>query len=290
MALLNSAPRLESARSRFEAVALFLVHSNLHISLSATSIALVTMLLVDLPIDPVPLFIVFAAAMFVYSLNRFTDLEEDEQNVPGRAAFTREHGRLLLALGVGLYLIAIVVAVVLDLPGARYTVIPLLVTIAYSFFRLKRVFLVKNLTVGVAWGLIPLGVGFYYDVLETTGIVFLAAYVTAMLTIAAIVFDIKDIDGDRAAGISTVPVVFDPHRTRILAQISNVAVAASVLICVAVGLVPPTFLVLLAFNAYVGGYIPFATRDRSVLFYGFIIDGEQLFLACCVLALELTAW
>ncbi|WP_394328098.1 UbiA family prenyltransferase [Halostagnicola kamekurae] len=286
----RSAPRLESARTRLEAIALFLVNSNLHISLSATSIALVTVLLIDLRLEVVPLFIVFAATMFVYSINRVTDLEEDARNVPGRAAFTREYGRLLLALGVGLYVLAIGVAVVLELPGARYTVIPLLVTIAYSFFRLKRVFLVKNLTVGVAWGLIPLGVGYYYGVLEAPGIVFLAAYVTTMLTVAAIVFDIKDIDGDRAAGIRTVPVVFDTRRTRILAQFSNVAVAASVVVCVVGNLVPVTFLVLLAFNAYVGTYIPFATRDRSVLFYGFVIDGEQIFLACCVLALELTLW
>ncbi len=241
-------------------------------------------------VDPIPLFLVFAATMFVYSLNRFTDLEEDERNVPDRAAFTKRHGRLLLTLGVGLYVLAIGVAVVLDLPGAGYMVIPLLVAIAYSYLRLKKLFLVKNLTVGFAWGLIPLGVGVYYDILETPGILFLAGYITAMLTVAAIVFDIKDIEGDRAEGIRTVPVVFNPRGTRILSQALNVAIASSVLLAVSTGLVPAAFLVLLAFNAYVGLYIPFATRDRGPLFYGFVVDGEQIFLACCVLLLEILVW
>ncbi|WP_459890108.1 UbiA family prenyltransferase [Halostagnicola bangensis] len=273
-----------------KALALLLVHSNVHISLSATSIALVTMVLLDLRIDPIPLFIVFAATMFVYSLNRFTDLEEDERNVPDRAAFTKRYGRLLLTLGVGLYLVAIGVAVVLDLPGAGYMVIPLLVAIAYSHFRLKKVFLVKNLTVGLAWGLIPLGVGVYYEVLEEPELLFLAGYVTAMLTVAAIIFDIKDIEGDREEGIRTVPVVFNPERTRLISQGLNVAIASSVLVAALAALIPSTFLVLLAFNAYVGGYIPFATRDRGPLFYGFVVDGEQIVLVCCVLVLDILVW
>ncbi|WP_226006972.1 UbiA family prenyltransferase [Natrinema salinisoli] len=268
----------------------FLVHSNLFISLATVSVALTTALLANLPLDPLPLFIVFAATMFVYTVNRFTDLEEDEQNVPQRAAFTKRYGRLWLAVGVGLYVVAVATAVALDVSGAVYMLLPLAVVFLYSVGGVKRVFLVKNLVVGFAWGAIPLGVGYYYGQLRSPEILFLFAYVTVMLTIAAVVFDVKDIEGDRAAGIPTVPNLFGPRWTRIPSLLATVAVAAGVIALVGSGAIPRRFLVVLAMNAYVAAYIPFATPDRGPLYYGFVVDGEHVFLAAVVVALEWAIW
>jgi 4-hydroxybenzoate polyprenyltransferase len=267
----------------------FLVHSNLFISLAAASVVVTTTALADLPFDPLPFFIVFAAAMFVYTINRFTDLEEDRENVPGRAAFVERAGLVWLALGVGLYLGAIGVAVWLELPGAGYLLLPAVVAGLYTL-GVKRVFLVKNLFVGFAWAVIPLGVGVYYEQLLTREVLFLAVYVGIMITIAAAIFDIKDIEGDRNEGIATIPTAFGPRWTRIVAQLANGLVAAGVVTLVAVGVLDARFLVLLAFHAYVGCYIPFASRDRGPLFYGGVVDGEHVFLAALVLALEWLVW
>lgn len=260
-----------------------LVHGNVFISLAATSVAVTTILLVERTPDPVALFIVFAATMFVYSVNNVTDLAEDERNVPARAAFTRKYGRHFLALGVVLYLVAVGVAVVWGLPRAEFLLLPVVVTVLYSLFRVKRVLLVKNLLVGVAWGTIPLGVGVYYGVLRTVEIVFLAAFFTVMLTVAAAVFDVKDVSGDRTSGIRTVPVVFGVGTTRRLAAAVTCAATAGVVVAVSLGVVPGEFLVLLGFLAYVCAYVPFATPDRGPLYYGFLVDGEHVFLALLVL-------
>jgi 4-hydroxybenzoate polyprenyltransferase len=268
----------------------FLVHSNLFISLATVSVALTTVLLADLPLEPLPLFIVFAATMFVYTVNRFTDLEEDERNVPRRAAFTKRYGQLWLAVGVGLYVAAIAIAVALGVSGAVYMLLPLVVVFLYSVGGVKGVFLVKNLVVGFAWGAIPLGVGYYYDQLYSPGILFLFAYVTIMLTIAAVIFDVKDIEGDRAEGIPTVPNLFGPRWTRIPSLVATVAVAAGVVALVGSGMLPRRFLVVLAMNAYVVAYIPFATPDRGPLYYGFVVDGEHVFLAAVVIVLEWAIW
>lgn len=268
----------------------FLVHSNLFISLAAASVVVTTTVLADLPFDPLPFFIVFAATMFVYTVNRFTDLEEDRANVPRRAAFVERYGLVWLALGVGLYLGAIGVAIWLEIPRAGSLLLPLVVALLYSLGGVKRVFLVKNCFVGFAWAVIPLGVGVYYEQFWTVEILFLAAYIGVMITIAAAVFDIKDIEGDRNEGIATIPTAFGPRWTRIVAQFANGLVAAGVLGLVATGVLDARFLVLLAFHAYVGCYIPFASRDRGPLFYGGIIDGEHVFLAAIVLVLEWLVW
>ncbi|WP_424016613.1 UbiA family prenyltransferase [Halorientalis pallida] len=265
------------------------VHSNVFIALAAASVAVTASRLCRYPLDPVPICIVFAATLFVYSWNRLTDLAEDERNVPGRAAFTRRYGRPLAAVGAALYLGAIGLAFVRGLPGAPFLWLPAAVVGLYSLGRLKRLFLVKNLLVGVSWGIVPLGVGVYVGRLQPT-LVFFAGYVTVMLTTAAVVFDIKDIPGDRREGISTVPVRYGPATTRRVAQLVNLAAAAAVVALVWTSLLPHRFLLLLAFNAYVGAYVPLATRDRGPLFYGFVIDGEHVFLAALVLALDAVGW
>jgi len=282
--------RPSSWASSLAAVARFLVHSNLFISLATVSVVVTTTRLADLPLEALPVFIVFAATMFVYTVNRFTDLAEDERNVPERAAFTKRYGRYWLPVGVGLYAVAVAVAVALGLSGARYLVLPLAVVLLYSVGGIKRVFLAKNLVVGFAWGAIPLGVGYYYGRLFAPEILFLAAYVTVMITIAAVIFDVKDIEGDRAEGIPTVPNRFGPARTRQLSLLSTAAVALAVVGCVAAGVVPAAFLAVLAMNAYVCAYVPFATPDRGPLYYGFVVDGEHVFLAAVVLALEWLVW
>ena len=269
------------------AVLAFLVHSNIFISTAATGVALSTMLLVELRPDPLALFIVFAATLFVYSLNRLTDIEEDRENVPGRADFTDRYGRALFAVGVGLYLVAVVGAVALGLPGAPLLVLPAVVAALYSLFRVKQLLLVKNLIVGLSWGIIPLGVGVYYGTGPTVGIVFLSAFFTLMLTVAAAVFDIKDIEGDSGEGIRTAPIAFGVSETRMGALAVTAVVALAVVAAVAFGVVPRRFLVLLGFLGYVAAYIPFATRDRGSLFYGLVIDGEHVFLTALVVTTEL---
>jgi 4-hydroxybenzoate polyprenyltransferase len=267
-------------------VVLFFVHSNLLISTAATSVALSTILLAELPVEWLPLFIVFAVTLFVYSFNRLTDLAEDEQNVPQRASFIEDYGFALLVLGTVLYFLATVAAIVAGIRGSPAMVVPLGVAVLYSVFGLKRVLLVKNLLVGLSWGLIPLGVGVYYEVLLTFDILFMFVFITAALTIAAVVFDIKDIEGDSAEGIRTVPVLAGPRRTRQFAAGATALLAAGVAGLLAVGLLDARYAALLVFLAYMIGYTPFATTDRTALFYGFVIDSEHILLAAVLLAAE----
>jgi 4-hydroxybenzoate polyprenyltransferase len=273
----------DTGAARTDALGLFvtgaelLVHSNLFIAVSATSVAVTTVLVADLSIEAVPLFIVFAATLFVYSFNRITDLAEDEENLPRRARFTRRYGRVLFVAGLVLYAVALVAAFALELPGAPFVVLPVVVGGVYSVGRAKRVLVVKNLVVGLAWGAIPLGVGGYDGALRDAEVRVIAAFFAVTLTVAAALFDIKDIEGDRREGIRTVPNVYGPRATRLASAAVFVAVVPVV---VAASVAVSTDLsVLLGHLAYVIGYTPFATRDRGALFYGLVVDGEHIFLA-----------
>ncbi|WP_436934606.1 UbiA family prenyltransferase [Halovenus marina] len=271
-----------TVRAYAVATVLALVHSNVLISLSAASVVVTTVGLADLQLEVLPVAIVFAVTVFVYSFNRLADRAEDETNVPSRTEFIDQHGRALLAAGIALYASATVLAILSEIPGAPAMILPLLVAVLYSTVGLKRLFLVKNLLVGLSWGLIPLGVGVYYDALLTADILFLFGFVTVMLTIAAAVFDIKDIEGDRQEGIRSVPIVLGPAWTRRLAAAATLLVAVVVFGAIFSGLLPERYAVLFGFLAYIFSYCLFATEDRTTLFYGFVIDSEHILLACLV--------
>lgn len=264
-------------------IILYLVHSNVFISVATTSIALITILFLELPIQYIPLFIVFAATLFVYNLNRFTDRVEDARNNPARAAFFSRYGRYWLLIGIASYILAIAIGIWFSVPMAEYLILPLLVGLVYSVFRAKEILLVKNLLVGISWGIIPVGVGAYYGVLWRVELLFLTGFVTCMIVIAAIIFDIKDITGDKNAGIRTIPILIGPRRTRQLGLLSTLIVTVLVIVIVLLDVVPTKYLVVLVLNGYVASYIPFAEEYRGPLFYGFIVDGEHIFLGVIVL-------
>lgn len=276
-----------SALAFAQRVVLLAVHSNLLISLSATAVVVSTIVLADLPFDPVPLFIVFAVTLFVYSFNRLTDLAEDERNVPMRASFIERYGTVLLAVGGILYAVAVGLALVQGIPGAPAMVVPLAVAVLYSVVGVKRLLLVKNLLVGLSWGMIPLGVGVYYEQLVTVDILFTFGFITTALTIAAVVFDIKDIEGDRLEGIRTVPLVVGVDRTRQLAAGSSLCLGLITAGLIAVGPLHWQYLLLVPFTWYMTGYSIAARVARTPLFYGFIIDSEHLFLAAGLACAEL---
>jgi len=280
----HTSSRTDSVPAR---TVLFLVHSNLLISFAATGIAVATVLLVGLMLRPVPLFIVFAVTMFVYSFNRIADFAEDKQNVPSRATFISRYGKPLLGLGIGLYAVAVGFVALQGVPAAPALGLPLVVALLYSTVGLKRILLVKNLLVGISWGLIPTGVGVYYGVFPNTEILFLAGFTTAILTIAAVVFDIKDIQGDQAEGIRTVPIIVGPSWTRRLAAGATLLLGVLVAVLVTTGVLPQRYAVLLGYSGYVFTYSLFATRERSPLFYGFVIDSEQIWLALVLVAADL---
>lgn len=269
------------------AVVRALVHGSVWISLGAASVAVSTALLAGFPLEFGPPFLAFSVTLFVYSFDRVADRDADERTVPRRAAFVRSYGRAIALAGVALYLLAACLAVALELPAVQAMALPPLVAVLYTSAGLKRVFLVKNLLVGAAWGLVPLGVGAYYGAPARVEVVAFAGFIAAMLTIAAAIFDVKDVAGDAERGIRTLPTEFGPRVTRRIAAAATVAVAAVVVALVVGGALPRRFLAVLPFSVYVLCYSVVATPDRGPLFYGFLVDGEHLFLAAVLLATEL---
>jgi len=259
----------------------WIVYSNFHLSLGAAFVAYASLFILRLPFDPMVLFIPFAGTMFIYNLNRHTDSTEDLVNVPERKHFITESGRNLLIAGMVLYLIALFVSAWRNLPTFFIVLLPCIIAVFYSIFRLKKYYILKNLLVASAWGMTPLVAGFYFGTFNLA-VLTLSILFALALFINTVIFDIKDTRGDYLYKISTLPTVIGAKSTRHVCMIVNLFSFMTLLLSIASGILPLKALVLVPFLAYIFAYIMLSAKRSGVNFYGLTIDGEFAFLAVMV--------
>lgn len=253
------------------------VHGNVVIATAASAVALTSFLLVDAPVSPNVLVGVFVVAWFVYTVNRFTDRDEDGQNLPGRARFVERYGLAILGIA-GMGYVGVLGATAWFVPRlVPLVALPIVGVAVYATWPIKRLVLLKNVLVGAVWALIPIGLGVYLGSVAALAYLFVAAVVFWHITLAAVLFDIKDIDGDRVVGARTVPIVVGPERTRHLVAIAALPLlGATGWAVLELGI---AFAALGIYPLHLMAVSHFARVDRGPLFYGLVIDGEHVVVA-----------
>lgn len=253
-----------------------LVHSNLIIATAAVGVSLTTIALLEYPLEWLPLAFVFVATLLIYTMNRFTDLPEDHSNLPGRVAFIRGYGFTLLAIASVAYCGLLIMIFLLVPRMLILAILPPIIAWLYGMTRVTEYLLVKNCFVGVGWALIPTGLGLYYGDVLTLENVLVIGFVFAYLSIAALVFDIKDIVGDQQVGTVTLPVRIGYERTKYIALVLLVGLVPLVLLAAIV--IASQLLIFALYSLYLGVIVPFAGPERGPLYYGVLIDSEHILI------------
>lgn len=262
-----------------------LVHANVFIALLALSISYIANILIGKETDIPLLLIAFSVMFFIYTINRFSDLKEDEINVPHRVDFIYKYGKYLLAASGTAFVSSILYAITFRPVMIVFICLPVLIGIVYSFLGLKRIFLMKNLCVGLAWGILALINGSYYGIYSPALISF-SIIVGVMMIINSTVFDLKDIEGDSSHNIITLPVKLGVGKTKLVCSLINLFLvmftAALFYLNIFTGLISLIFLMYV----YIFLYIYFARPVNNPLFYGIIVDGELTFVAIILMLLR----
>ncbi|MBC7912902.1 MAG: UbiA family prenyltransferase [Pyrinomonadaceae bacterium] len=262
-----------------------LVHSNVFIALLAFSISYIANILIGKEPDLILMLIAFSVMFFIYTINRFSDLKEDEINAPNRVNFIYKYGKYLLSVSSLAFISSILYAVVYRPAMAIYIFLPVLIGIIYSFFGLKRIFLMKNVFVGMAWGILALINGAYYEAFSPQLISF-SIIVGVMMIINSTVFDLKDIEGDSFHNITTLPVKLGIGKTKIVCSMLNLSLvmftAGLFYLHIFSGIISVIFLLYV----YIFLYIYFAKPVNNPLFYGIFVDGELTFIALILMILR----
>jgi 4-hydroxybenzoate polyprenyltransferase len=157
----------------------------------------------------------------VYNLNKITDKKEDMINNPQRVDLIRTiENHTGIALSIGAYILALVIGILTkQILSITILLLPLWVAILYSvplapgLPRLKDIFFAKSLSVALGMSLsIFLLLYIFYP--QPNILLIWVSFLFIKLFINTVLFDVRDLDGDKKTGIKTIPVTWGIRKTK----------------------------------------------------------------------------
>jgi len=217
----------------------FLIRSNLYIALGAAFLTYGISYLSG--IEPSVYFMVVSFLYFfsMYNINHIADKDSVRINEPDRIEFYEKNRDILLKIGVTSSLVSLLISAFFGFASFLLMLISVCLGIAYSvkifpsyisrhikYQRLKDIPASKDVFVALAWAtvcvLVPASAkvwgGINFSIMASFVFVFLVSYIRSVL------FDIRDIQGDRFVGRETIPILIGKEKTKIfLLAISGLA-------------------------------------------------------------------
>jgi len=253
----------------------WLAYTNILVGLSAASSLYTAFIFMDAEVHWLSLLMVFLITFAIYNIDRSSETRLDKINHPERQNFVSSQ-RYLLHISMVSYATAMIIAVSTEL--RLLLLFPLMVSILYKYAGLKRIYLLKNITVATAWAIpatfipalsessIPIGVAwafFSFFLLKTF--------------VNAVAYDIKDIKGDARFTINTLPVKIGIQKTKMMLYIITIIAG-----CLAVYYAFIFSSISIYFISMITGYTMFwiykIGKTEIKFLSDFVMDGEFLLL------------
>jgi len=170
----------------------------------------------------------FLITFSIYGLNKLTDLKEDAINAPERAKLIKKIEPVFKFSLIFSFILSLLLGFSVNVLTLPILLFPLFSGTLYSVKftknlpRLKDILGVKSITIALAWAVgstfLPAICLLEKEILQILLIFyffFLKSFTNAVL------FDIRDIEGDRMSGVRTIPVVFGRQKTKNLLLVLN---------------------------------------------------------------------
>jgi len=223
-------------------------------------------------------FIVFLISFSVYSLDKITDIDKDVINVPQRRSFIHGRRGLILSTSLAAYGLAIILTLLTTPKAVPIVMVPIIANAFYGMKllpgvpRLKEITMMKNVVVALTWALIttmmpviatghPAG----FDVVIVGYFMFVKTFVDTIL------YDVRDVEGDRLNRIGTVPVILGLRKTRALLVAVNIT-----LICMLPFMYGDVITLVSILIVYGLAYTLYLMKKRDPLILDFLVEGEWM--------------
>jgi len=257
-----------------------LTSTSIFLALNASMVAAFSSLLYGLEVKPTILLIAFLATFSVYNMNRATDGAEDSINRPQAASRSP-----LLFLVPSMIASALCLLLSASVGAQALTVIITSFTssILYSFKlspstpRLKEILGLKSVLVAFSWGFTGALLPASFQAVDAVKIVLAFTYIFIQILVNTILCDVRDMDGDRASGVNTLPLALGLGTTRKLLFTVNSLLFPWLLYCVRQGLFLEYMPALFFGMGY--GYMiiwAFSRRGCNRLLVELAVDGEWM--------------
>ena len=248
--------------------------SPINIVFSGLGVSLFSFYIFDVPENWYLIISFCFVILSVYSLNLITDLEEDAVNKGYKNMENKKS--IILFISVVSYIAALIIGGIENLRSIPVLLIPFITGLLYSVkiknFRLKNLFVGKNLTVSISWSLevslLP------YLIKSSSVVFFLLIFVFIKGMINTILFDLRDVEGDAKAGVETIPVKLGKYRTLWLLFILNTSLIP--LIMTWKSMLPNLWIFVLIIIYGYAYILYFYLNQAPKLLYSILVDDEWI--------------
>ncbi len=249
-----------------------------NVALSSVAVLYISLHLFGLRLNPYLLVSGFLVTFSVYSLNKITDAREDIINQPMNGEMSLNKNIILIIFLIS-YLLSLTIGFTISYLCVIILSIPFMVGIVYSIkisdFRLKDVFLGKNISISASWALEASLLPFIFS---PNLLLFICAFSFIFLKgmINTILFDMRDIKGDMVANILTVPVKIGKKKTFFLLLALNSLLF--IWLAVFLPVIEPYLFILLLCIFYGYAYIIYfyIIENPPRQIYSLLVDDEWL--------------
>ncbi len=142
-----------------------------------------------------------------YGYNSVTDKEEDKVNSRANPLAFSALGTITVSFSFALGLL---MSLFLNIVAVLLAVIAILTALVYSHFRLKKYLFVKNFYTGFT---VPMSFVFGAGVLSFE-VLFYYFILSIFFFVGSMISDLRDYEGDKRAGIKTIPVYFGQEKAK----------------------------------------------------------------------------
>ena len=273
----------------------FLLKSTLSTAIFGSLRAYYPFLLFGAVIDWSLLLSTFLVIFAVYCMNNLTDKEEDEVNSPEKASFVNSNEKTLIFAVGSSYIIAIILGLLDSFYAVIILLVPLFAGVVYSIKvssklpRLKDIFAVKNIIIALSWAVVTT----FIPAINAPNVswafiipIFYFFFVKSFVN--SVVCDIRDIEGDTANGIRTIPVGIGKEKTKKILSALTFSIIPLISILLFYGLSLGYFITM-AFsmiNSY--WHINYVSNTEEVSKYmSLLVHGEWIFVLvlCYIIAI-----
>ncbi len=170
----------------------------------------------------------FLITFGIYGLNKLTDFEEDMINSPERARTIKKIETIFKFSVIISFILSLILGFLDNILTLPVLFFPLFLGILYSvklsknFPRLKDITGIKNITIALSWAVVSALLPVIYASHREFVLIILVFYFFFLKSyINSIIFDVRDIEGDRISGVKTIPVSLGREKTKLLLLILN---------------------------------------------------------------------
>jgi len=222
--------------------------------------------------------IVFLISFSVYSLDKIADLDKDVINMPQRKSFLYGRKRLVLSSSLAAYALAVLLTLLSTPLALPVVLIPIIANAFYGtkllpgIPRLKDIPVMKNVVVATTWALITtLMPALSSGHLGVLNIAVVGYFMFVKTFVDTVLYDMRDIEGDRQNGVRTVPVMLGMRKTTALLLAAN-----STLLSALPFMHGEIRLLTIVLITYGYAYIVYFMKRIDPLMLDFLVEGEWM--------------